>query len=172
MEENTKANNNLIYILSLFGYIFLISMLMIVYFHEVNMSNYVHYTGCYQPVADYSVEAGKSSNSILSICGSSGQEKCTRNSTSLADAINFAQSSKADKFLYNEKTGFTALLSKKTNYYNNTDTSIYTANKQLINQSYDNVYKKETPGNYTDTNLGTILRGAAVSSVNQNQLQG
>ena len=145
---------------------------MIVYFHERDMSNYVYYKNCYHPISDYSVEAGKSSDSILTVCGSSGRERCTRNSSSLADAINFAQSSKADKFSYDEKTGFTALLSKKTNYQNNITTSIYTANKQIINQSYDNVYKKQETENYSDNILGTNLRGAAITTVKNNQLQG
>ena len=147
-------------------------MLMIVYFQEREMSNYVYYTNCYQPISDYSVEAGKSSNSVLNTCGSSGRERCARTSTSLLDAINFAQASRADKFSYNEKTGQTFLLSKKTNYYNNPDTSIYTANKYKINQSFDNVYKKENPATFNDTITSTIIRGAAITTVKNNQVQG
>lgn len=149
-DNNVIVNNNLIYILSLFGYLGLLSILLIVYFQEKDMSNYVHYSNCYQPISDFSVEPGKTSNSILTTCGSNGKERCTKTASSLADAVNFANANNASKFLFNDKTKLTALLSNtSTNYINQENTSIYTKNQKRLLQSPNGDLKEYTTSQTT-----------------------
>jgi hypothetical protein len=153
-EHNTKDNNNLVYILSLTGSIILLSILFIIYIIEIDLSNHVHYTNCYQPVSDYSAEFGKSSDSILYTCGSDGLQKCSRKATSLADAAFYAKSNNAYKFSYNEQTKNCYLLDyTKTNYQNNIYTTIYTTNTRMYYQNSTNGTERGVIK--PSTNLGT-----------------
>ena len=164
-EPNVHYFNKVAVIMLILLYLLIISILLIFYFSERDLSNYVHHSYCYQPISDYSVEPGKSSTSILTNCGANKQERCIRTSTSLSDAIHFANSNQADKFSYNEKTGNTALLSKtSTNYIDQIHTSIFTKNKQIQQQNTDGTTK-----NYT-TNQ-TIKIGESVPFVNVKTLQ-
>ena len=148
-EHNMIANNNLIYLLSLFGYVFLVSMMVLFYFHERDMSNYVHYTNCYHPISNYSVEPGKSSTSILNECGGNKSERCCRNSSSLADAVYFAQDNKAEKFMYHEGTKNTCLLDpRKTTYINNPQSAIYSKTRMNIQQGNDGSLSKKVKTNF------------------------
>lgn len=164
-EPNIYPNNKVIYAILIFLYLVILSILLVFYFSERDLSNYVHHSYCYQPISDYSVEPGKSSTSILTTCGPNGKERCIRTATSLSDATHFANSNQADKFSYNEKTGNTALLSKtSTNYIDQIHTSIFTKNKQIQQQNTDGTTK-----NFT-TNQ-TIKIGESVPFVNVKSLQ-
>ena len=165
VENNVIVNNKLIFGFSLFSFIILLSILLIVYFHERDLSNYVHHSNCYQPVSDYAVEAGKSSNSILTICGSNGQERCTKTSSSLSDAIHFSNSNNATKFVHNEKTGFTALLSSNnTNYYPSANSNIYTKQQQRLSQSHNGATKKLVTSQ--STKLAPSIAAVSIQSSN------
>jgi hypothetical protein len=163
-ENNIIANNNLFYILSLFGYLFLVSMLTMFYFHERDMSNYLHYTNCYHPISDYSVEPGKSSTSILNECGGNKNERCCRNASSLSDAIYFAQNNKAEKFMYHEGTKNTCLLDpRKTTYKNNPQSAIYSQTRMFINQDNSGNITKDVKTNFnTSVNENKSIELASV----------
>lgn len=164
-EHNTILNNDLIFILSLLGYIYLVSILTMVYFNERSFGDYVHYTGCYQPISDYSAEFGKSSDTILNQCGENNQSRCVLNVNNLTQAVNFAQQNEADKFSYNEKTGFVALLdSKNTKYINNPTSAIYTKNNHSIVQNTNGATSKQEIGTQSTALNGNVVQGTAVSN--------
>lgn len=151
-EPNVHHFYKVVDIILILLYLANLSIMLVFYFSERDLSNYVHHSNCYQPISDYSVEPGKSSTSILTNCGANKQERCIRTSTSLSDAIHFANSNQADKFSYNEKTGNTALLSKtSTNYIDQIYTSIFTKNKQIIQQNTDGTTEILTTDQTTTT---------------------
>ena len=134
-------------------------MMVMFYFHERDMSNFVHYTNCYHPISDYSVEPGKSSTSILNECGPRKNQRCCRNSSTLSDAIYFAQDNNSQKFMYHEGTKNTCLLDpRKTTYINNPQSAIYSQTRMHIHQNNDgSISKKEPRTNYnTATNTNTV----------------
>ena len=163
-ESNVIANNNLIYIISLFGYIFLVSMMVMVYFNERDLSNYVHYASCYHPISNYSVEPGKSSTSILNECGPDKNQRCCRTASSLSDAVYFAQDNDSQKFMYHEGTKNACLLDpRKTIYVNNSQSAIYSQTRMNVQQSYDgSASKKETK---TDFNTAVNTNAIDLASV-------
>ena len=131
--------------ISLFSFLFLviIAFLLIFYFNEQNMSNYVYYTNCYSPVGDYNVEPGKTSNSILTTCGVDNSSLCCYTASSLKDAISYVQSNDGYKFSYNEKTKNICILDPtNTGYSNNDQSNIYTLVKHNITQDYKGKTKK------------------------------
>lgn len=143
-ENNTIVNNNLIFILSLFGFIIVLLIGLLVYFNEKDMSNHVHYSNCYQPTSDYSVEPDKTSNSILTQCGVDKNSTCTLTVENLGQAITYAQQNNASKFAYNETTKTALLIDPvNTKYIDNKQSSIYTLNRFSVNQSSDNYQKIE-----------------------------
>jgi len=154
---NDLEKNKFLFILSLFSNFFTLIMVLIFYFVQKNQSEYVHYTNCYQPISDYAVEPGKSSDSILNNCGPDKNQKCSTTTVDLKNAVSFAQKNNSDKFVYNEKTGFTALLDNKTKYKNNPQSSIYTKTRHNINQDADDARQKETPLNESTTLSNNIV---------------
>lgn len=147
--NNITTENKIFYILALFGYFIILAVLLVYYFTEKNLSNYVHYSNCYSPVSDYSVEAGKSSDSILTSCGSQKNSLCCHKATDLPNAINFVQLNEGIKFSYNEKTKNVCILDPlNTKYNNNPQSSIYTMNRHNIKQDAEGATKKEIKSNF------------------------
>ena len=141
------------------GLVVLSSIGLIIYFHEREMSNYVHHTNSYAPIGDYSVEIGKSSDSILNNCGANKNNRCCYNATSLLDAINFVQINKGRKFSYQETSKNTCIIDPtNTNYRDNPQSSIYTLTRFNINQDSNGATRKEQEGTF-DTSLSTNTVG-------------
>ena len=158
--KNRIEYNKLEFLLAVFGYFVILAFLLVYYFQERNMSNYVHHTNCYAPISDYSVEPGKSSDSILDKCGPDKNEPCCYNASNLKDAINYVQINKGSKFSYNETTKNTCIIDPiSTNYRDNNSSSIYTKTRYSINQSSNGALKKEnTVGEDTSTNNSVIFK--------------
>ena len=168
-ENNTIVNNNLMFILSLFGFIIILSIVLLIYFNERNMSSYVHYSNCYQPVSDYSVEPDKTSSSILRQCGPDKTQSCSLTVENLGQAITYAQQNNASKFAYDETTK-TALLIDPVNtiYVDNKNSSIYTQNRFNVNQASDNSQKKDTEGNFNTSLTSNVIQNSAIKPTTTN----
>lgn len=165
-ENNTMVNNNLIFILSVFGFIIILLIGLLVYFNERDMSNHVHYSNCYQPTSDYSVETNKTSSSILTQCGTDKNQTCSLTVENLGQAITYAQQNNASKFAYNENTKTVLLIDPvNTKYINNNQSSIYTLNRFSVNQSFNNSQKKESEGDFTTALTSNIVQNSAIKPI-------
>ena len=152
-------DNNLEHILAIFGFFCIIAFLLIYYFVERNLSNYSHHTNCYAPVSDYSLEPGKSSDSILTSCGTDNNGLCCYKAKNLPNAINFVQINNGKKFTYHEGTKNVCIIDpNNTKYNNNPQSSVYTMNRHIVNQDSDGATKKENTSN-TDTSLNPNVIG-------------
>jgi hypothetical protein len=145
-----------------------VGAILVVYFSIENKSNYVHHQSCNKPLGEFALEPGTASTSILKICGSSGNEVCSKKVNNLTEAVNYCNlnSKICDRFMYNSKTGTVSIVGLKTTLTENNDQDIYTRQLGITYEGEGDNKKVD----YTDLVYSDNSDTLATSSVTSNNL--